>query len=80
MRLCQNLLKLPLTHLVIASLLFGLAPFVPEPHLVEKVRMLLALQLRRPLDIFDLCLHGLPVVLLLARVLAGRLCEKKAQR
>ncbi len=58
----------PLSMLVIAALLLGLAPFVPEPHLWEKLKMLFAGTLRRPLDIFDLFLHGAPVVLLLLKL------------
>lgn len=54
----------PLPLLVVASLTLGLAPFTPEPHLVEKLRMLAAGQLARPLDIFDLLLHATPWVLL----------------
>ena len=41
-----------------------LAPFVPEPHVVEKIRMLKAGSLKRPIDIFDLCFHLLPTLLL----------------
>jgi len=77
MRLCQTLLKLPVTHLLIASLFLGLAPFVPEPHLVEKLRLLLQGQLQRPLDIFDLGMHGLPVLLLILRLLAAGICRVK---
>jgi len=77
MRLCQNLLKLPVAHLILASLFLGLAPFVPEPHLIEKLRMLFKGQLQRPLDIFDLGMHALPVALLFLRLLAPRLCRKK---
>jgi len=33
--------RLPLHLLVIAALTLGLAPFVPEPHVLEKLRMLL---------------------------------------
>ncbi|AJE04806.1 hypothetical protein GPICK_04135 [Geobacter pickeringii] len=40
------------------SLALGVAPFFPEPHIVEKCRMLMAGTLRRPLDIFDLVLHA----------------------
>lgn len=79
MPLCRNLLKLPLTHLAIASLLLGLAPFVPEPHLIEKLRMLFNGRLHRLLDIFDLGMHGLPVLLLLLRLLAGWFCREKLQ-
>jgi hypothetical protein len=58
--------KLPWEILIIGSLLLGLAPFVPEPHLFEKVRMLFEGNLHKPLDIFDLFMHGtLPLLLLL---------------
>ena len=45
---------IPYTLLIPAALLIGLAPFVPEPHLLEKLRMLLHGDLRRPLDILSL--------------------------
>lgn len=56
--------RLPLPILVAAALTLGLAPFVPEPHLWEKLKMLAAGELVRPIDIFDLLLHGLPWLLL----------------
>jgi hypothetical protein len=56
--------RLPLSLLVIAALTLGLAPFLPEPHVWEKIRMLAAGTLSRPIDIFDLVLHGAPWVLL----------------
>ena len=58
----------PLILFVIASLTLGLAPFVPEPHLLEKLRMLAAGELSRPIDIFDLLMHGAPWVLLLIKL------------
>ena len=58
----------PLILFVIASLTLGLAPFVPEPHLLEKLRMLAAGELSRPIDIFDLVMHGAPWVLLLMKL------------
>jgi len=61
----------PTVPLVIVALLLGLAPFFPEPHLWEKLKMLRAGTLVRPLDIFDLLLHGAPVVFLLIKL--GRL-------
>ncbi len=67
--------SLPLTPLLIMSVLLALAPFNPEPHLVEKVRMLFAGTLTRPLDIFDLFLHATPLTLLaikLFRRVTGR--------
>ena len=52
--------------LVPLSLLLALAPFYPEPHLWEKLHMLSAGTLTRPLDIFDLLMHssGLVAVLI----------------
>lgn len=58
--------RLPLSLLAVGALLLGLAPFVPEPHLWEKLKMLAASTLVRPIDIFDLLLHAsLPVLLAL---------------
>jgi hypothetical protein len=60
----QWLDRLPLGLLVVAALALGLAPFAPEPHLWQKLKMLSSGTLTRPVDIFDLVLHGAPVVLL----------------
>lgn len=49
-------------------LLLGLAPFFPQPHIVEKVRMLAAGTLKRPVDIFDLFWHAWPFGLLMYRL------------
>ena len=56
------------TPLILMTLLLGLAPFFPEPHLWEKLKLLAAGELRRPIDIFDLLLHSAPVLLLVAKV------------
>ena len=48
----------------------GLAPFVPEPQVWQKLLMLATGTLSRPLDIFDFAMHGLPWLLLAAK--AGR--------
>ncbi len=55
---------LPLTALVIVALTLGLAPFSPQPHIVENLGMLFDGSLSRPIDIFDLLLHGAPWLLL----------------
>lgn len=65
----QILDQIPLGILALAALALGLAPFTPEPHLVEKLRMLAEGTLRRPIDIFDLVMHATPVVLLAAKLL-----------
>jgi hypothetical protein len=65
--------RIPYALLIPAALLLAVAPLSPEPHLVEKLRMLAAGTLRRPIDIFDLFLHGGPLALLLTRLaLDGR--------
>lgn len=60
--------RLPFSLLIAAVLFLGLAPFVPEPHVAEKLRMLGNGTLRRPVDIFDLCFHLLPLLLLLLKL------------
>ncbi|TVO77072.1 RND transporter [Sedimenticola selenatireducens] len=57
-----------LVLIVAACLLLGLAPFTPEPHVWEKLKMLMEGRLIRPLDIFDLLLHGAPFVVLLLKL------------
>ncbi len=52
---------------ILLALLLGLAPFRPEPHVVEKLRMLFDGTLHRPIDIFDLILHGAPWVVLVLK-------------
>jgi hypothetical protein len=60
--------SIPLYILVLAALTLGLAPFFPEPHLWEKLKMLAAGNLIRPIDILDLLMHGAPVLLLAAKL------------
>ncbi len=46
------------------ALTLGLAPFLPEPHVWQKLNMLMSGELTQPMDIFDLLLHGTPWLLL----------------
>lgn len=55
---------LPLSLIVVMALTIGLAPFTPEPHIWEKLKMLVAGTLVRPIDWFDLVLHGTPWIIL----------------
>lgn len=50
------------------SLTLGLAPFYPEPHLWEKLKMLVQGTLTRPLDIFDFILHASAPLLLILKL------------
>ena len=54
----------------------AVAPISPEPHLVEKLRMLWGGELRRPIDIFDLIYHLAPMVLLALKL--GRMRKARA--
>ena len=59
--------KFPWIFLVVFSLTLGLAPFTPEPHLWEKLKMLFSGELSRGIDWLDLGLHGAPWVLLILK-------------
>ena len=60
--------KLPWIIPILGSLTLGLAPFTPQPHLFEKIGMLVNGELSRGIDIFDLFFHGLFPLLLAAKV------------
>jgi len=61
--------RLPLGMLAIGAVVLGLAPFQPEPHLWEKLKMLVDGTLIRPIDIFDLVIHASLPLLLIARLI-----------
>ena len=60
--------RIPLYLLILVAAWMAVAPITPEPHLVEKARMLLQGTLTRPIDIVDLLYHMAPMVLLALRV------------
>ena len=60
--------RIPLLLLAVLAIYMAIAPIQPEPHLVEKIRMLSQGTLSRPLDIFDLLMHATPLVLLALRL------------
>ena len=65
----QWLDKIPLVPLILIAIFMGLAPFQPQPHLWEKVNMLLAGTLVKPVDMFDLVWHSaLPVLVFIKLV------------
>ncbi|MDA7426079.1 RND transporter [Thalassococcus lentus] len=64
--------RIPLAVLVLLCLTLGLAPFTPEPHIWEKLRMLAAGELTKIVDVFDFLFHGVPWVLLALKLLYGR--------
>jgi len=55
--------QLPWSLVIIACLTLGLAPFMPEPHIWEKLKMLAAGTLVKPIDIFDFLMHATPFII-----------------
>ena len=56
--------QISISLIVLACLTLGLAPFFPEPHIWEKLKMLVAGDLVQPVDVFDLLMHAAPFVVL----------------
>jgi hypothetical protein len=71
MKILNWLDKIPLHMIALPAVLLALAPFVPEPHLWQKLKMLANGTLVKPLDIFDLFLHGTPLLLLAIKLVRG---------
>ncbi|MEJ2454890.1 MAG: RND transporter [Candidatus Thiodiazotropha sp.] len=64
--------RIPMQMIALPAVLLALAPFVPEPHLWQKLKMLADGTLVKPIDIFDLFLHGTPLLLLVIKLLRSR--------
>ncbi len=60
--------KIPLIPLAAISFFMAIAPITSEPHLWQKLNMLLDGSLSKPIDIFDLFMHGTPLVLLVVKL------------
>lgn len=60
--------KAPLWVVVALAVWMAVAPIAPEPHLIDKLRLLSQGALVRPLDVFDVCLHLAPMLLLAWRL------------
>jgi hypothetical protein len=60
--------KIPLGPLMLAAIFMALAPFQPQPHLWEKLAMVIAGTLSRPMDIFDLFWHSFLIVLVIIKL------------
>ena len=69
--------SLPWPSLLLGGIFIALLPFKPEPHLWEKLQMLMALELSKPIDIFDLFMHGSGLILIVIKgVRAGQEHER----
>lgn len=60
--------SIPVYVILIFCLTIGLAPFTP-PHVWEKLQMLFDGTLTEPMDMFDLAMHGLPWLVLIAKLI-----------
>ena len=69
---------IPMPVLAAGALFMALAPFVPQPHLLEKLKMLAEGKLVKPLDIFDLFFHLAPALLLLAKIIRALTSDRGA--
>ncbi|MEX2163803.1 MAG: hypothetical protein WD823_06125 [Sulfuricaulis sp.] len=72
--------KIPMTAMIVAALVLGLAPFVPEPHLWQKLKMLANGTLSRPIDIFDLIMHASVPILVGVKLFRGERSGKNKRR
>ena len=68
--------RIPYSFLLPLAVVMALLPFSPEPHLWQKLKMLASGTLVRPIDIFDLLMHGAPLLLLAIKVLSGAIRKK----
>ena len=64
--------RIPLVPLAVITMFMLFAPFSPEPHLLEKSRMLINGELNKGIDIFDLFWHSIWVILLLLRLISAK--------
>ncbi len=50
--------------LIILTIFLGTSPLGGQPHLLEKITMLMAGILAKPIDIFDLLMHAMRILLM----------------
>ena len=60
--------SIPFTTILILGVFLALAPIYPQPHLMQKIQMLINGALVKPLDIFDLFFHSFGLVLVVLKV------------
>lgn len=70
--------KVPAWILLLLAVMLGIAPLGSQPHLVEKLGMLVNGNLVRPIDIFDLVLHSICIVLLMIKLV--RILMERSRR
>jgi hypothetical protein len=61
--------KIPYSILIVFTIMMLAAPLKPMPHVLEKILMLKNGTLHRPIDIFDLFFHLIPLILLVLKLI-----------
>lgn len=69
--------NIPLLMIALPAFLLAISPIGSEPHLIEKLRMLSEGTLKKPIDIFDLLLHSVPLVILALKLV--RMLQQRRQ-
>ncbi len=72
--------KIPLLPLAVIAIFLLIAPYPgePMPHLFQKITMLMNGTLSKPIDIFDLFQHGIPITLLILKLIRMAMLRGKA--
>ena len=65
--------KIPFMPLLLIAIIMLLLPVTPMPHVLEKLIMLKNGELTQGIDIFDLFYHLAPSILLIVKVVVGRM-------
>jgi hypothetical protein len=74
----QNYIKqVPWVVVILLCTTLGLAPYTPQPHVIEKLILLTNGQLSNPVDIFDFLMHLSPFILLTLKIILN--LKKSAQ-
>jgi hypothetical protein len=58
----------------------ALAPFYPQPHLWQKLQMLINGELNKPIDVFDLFWHSVGLVILALKLVRIRQLKKDSRQ
>lgn len=64
--------RIPYSVLLVMAIFLGVAPITPQPHLIEKLALLLQGRLVRLIDIFDLLFHSAPLMILALKLILER--------
>ena len=69
--------QIPWIVVILLCITLGLAPYTPQPHVIEKLILLIDGKLNNPIDIFDFLMHLSPFILLTLKIILN--LKKSAQ-